>query len=66
VELPKWFQTIELALEPPPCIDVRQLAIKIGVNKDTAARMLNQIRKALREEAPLLEQILVRIKGSER
>ena len=66
MELPKWFQTIEIALEQPPCIDVRQLAIKIGVNKDTAARMLNQIRKALREEAPLLEQILVRIKGSKR
>jgi len=65
VELPKWFQAIELAVEQSPHIDVRQLAVKIGVNKDTAARILNQIRKALREETAFLEQLLIKIKDSE-
>jgi len=52
-------------VEQSPHIDVRQLAVKIGVNKDTAARILNQIRKALREETAFLEQLLIKIKDSE-
>ncbi len=58
VDLQKWFQAIELVITRSPNISTRKLATEIGVNKNTAAYMLIRIRRAVKEETPLLKSIL--------
>ncbi|MFB8792165.1 MAG: IS1595 family transposase [Potamolinea sp.] len=58
VDLNKWFLAIRLVLNSPRGISVRQLAKEIGVNKNTAAYMLERIRKAMIEEPDLLQNLV--------
>ncbi|WP_348231972.1 IS1595 family transposase [Trichocoleus sp. DQ-U1] len=58
VNLEKWFFAIHLVLNSPESISVRQLAKEVGVNKNTAAYMIERIRKALVEEAELLRRLI--------
>lgn len=60
--LPKWFQAIQLVMIEPKKVSVRQLATEIGVDKDTAYRMLLEIRRATGEKSELLQQLLKAIK----
>jgi transposase-like protein len=57
VELQKWFVAIRLVLNSPGGVSVRQLAKEIGVNKNTACYMIERIRKAMIEEAKLLQAL---------
>lgn len=58
VDLHKWFVAIRLVLHSPGGVSVRQLAREIGVNKNTACYMLERIKKAMTEEAQLLQMLL--------
>jgi transposase-like protein len=59
VKLPKWFQAIELVVQKSPNISARKLAVVVGVNKNTAAYMINRIKKAVEvEDEPFLKLIL--------
>jgi len=55
--LQKWFLAVSLVLNAKE-ITVRQLAKNIQVTKDTAWRMLMQIRKAMYEYGDLLQDII--------
>lgn len=57
VELHKWFMAIRLVLNSAGGISVRQLAKEIGVNKNTAAYMIERIRQAMFEEQKLLQKL---------
>ena len=58
VELQKWFVTIQLVVNSPGGVSVRQLAKEIGVNKNTACYMIERIRQAMIEEPRLLQTLL--------
>ncbi len=58
VELQKWFVAIHLVLNSPGGISVRQLAKKIGVNKNTACYMIERIGRGIVEERELLRRLL--------
>jgi transposase-like protein len=58
VDLEKWFLAIYLVLNPLERISVRQLAKKIGVNKNTASYMIARIRQAMTQEADLLQRLV--------
>nr|WP_039747721.1 transposase [Hassalia byssoidea] len=58
VELQKWFVAIDLVLNSPKGITVRQLAKEIGVNKNTACYMIERIRKAMDEEPGLVQALI--------
>ncbi len=47
IPLQKWFQAIALILNSEDAISTRELAKRLGVNKNTAWRMAVQIRKAM-------------------
>jgi transposase-like protein len=57
VDLPKWFLAISLVFNSRDNLSARQLAKKIGVNKNTAYSMIARIRKAMTEEPELLKKI---------
>ncbi|MEH2320539.1 IS1595 family transposase [Nostoc sp.] len=57
VELQKWFVAIHLVLNSPGGISVRQLAKEIGVNRNTAAYMIERIRKTTIQEQQILHKI---------
>jgi transposase-like protein len=58
VELAKWFVAIKLVMTSPTTITVRELAMQIGVNKNTASYMIARIRKAMLEDAELLQKLI--------
>jgi transposase-like protein len=58
VDLEKWFVAIRLVLNSLGGISVRQLAKKIGVNKNTASYMIVRIRNAMTEEKELLRRLV--------
>ena len=58
VELWKWFVAIKLVMKSPTMITVRELAIHIGVNKNTANYMIIRIRNAMLEEGDLLQKLI--------
>jgi len=58
VDLYKWFVAIRLVMNSPRGISVRQLAKKIGVNKNTASYMIVRIYKAMTEEPELLQRVV--------
>lgn len=58
LDLQKWFLAISLVLNAKKGISARQLARDIEVNKNTAWRILMQIRKAMHEYGDLLEGII--------
>ena len=58
VDLHKWFVAIHLVLNSSGDTSVRQLAKKIGVNKNTAAYILKRIRQSMAEEPELLQKIV--------
>ncbi|QIZ70856.1 transposase [Oxynema aestuarii] len=58
IELSKWFRAINLVLNSPTNISVRQLAREIEVNKNTASSMIARIRKAAIEEREFLYSLL--------
>ncbi|HBL13532.1 MAG TPA: hypothetical protein DD379_19475 [Cyanobacteria bacterium UBA11162] len=57
VDLSKWFLAISLIFNSQDSLSARQLAKKIGVNKNTAYSMIARIRKAMTEEPELLKKI---------
>jgi len=57
LDLQKWFLALYLVLNTKKGISARQLSREIEVNKDTAWRMLVQIRKAMHQDAELLSGI---------
>jgi transposase-like protein len=57
VDLQKWFLAISLIFNSRDSFSARQLAKKIGVNKNTAYSMIARIRKAMAEEPELLHKI---------
>ena len=58
VDLEKWVLAIYLVLNPLERISVRQLAKKVGVNKNTASYMIARIRQAMIKEADLLQRLV--------
>lgn len=58
VDLHKWFVAIHLVLNSSESISVRQLAKEIGVNKNTAAYMINRIHKGITDELELLQRVV--------
>ena len=58
VDLRKWFLAIRLVLNSSGGISVRKLAREVGVNKNTAAYMIERIRNATIEEPELLDMLL--------
>lgn len=58
VDFDKWFLAIELICKSPTTIAVRDLAVKINVNKNTAAYMITRIRRAMLEEEELIKNII--------
>lgn len=58
IDLQKWFLAIFLLLNDKKRLSARQLAREIEVTKDTAWRIMMQIRKALCENAELLKGIM--------
>jgi transposase-like protein len=54
VNLQKWFRAVLLVQASLSNISVRQLALEIGVSKNTAARMLKRLRGAQPQEQRLL------------
>lgn len=57
VDLQKWFLAIQLVLNSQEGISGRQLAKKIGVNKNTGAYMIARIHKAMIDEKELLQAL---------
>lgn len=64
IELPQWFQAITLVESSEGKVSVRQLATKIGVNKNTASYMLLRLRNASNEQLELLSLIVRIVKDS--
>jgi len=58
MDLQKWFLAIALVLNAKKGISARQLARDIEVTKDTAWRILMQIRKSFVDDGELLEGII--------
>lgn len=58
MDLQKWFLAISLVLNAKKGYSARQLARDISVTKDTAWRILMQIRRAFVEQPELLEGII--------
>lgn len=58
LDLQKWFLALSLVLNAKKGISARQLHRDIEVNKDTAWRMLMQIRKAMLQDAKMLTGIV--------
>lgn len=58
VELQTWFLAIRLVMNSSGGISVRQLAKEIGVQKNTAAYIIERIRKAMTQESELLRRIV--------
>lgn len=58
MDLQKWFLAISLTLNAKKGISARQLARDIEVTKDTAWRILMQVRKSFAEYGDLLEGIV--------
>lgn len=58
LDLQKWFLALSLVLNAKKGLSARQLSRDIEVNKDTAWRMLMQIRKAMLQDAALLQGIV--------
>lgn len=58
LDLQKWFLALSLVLNAKKGISARQLHRDVEVNKDTAWRMLMQIRKAMLQDAKLLTGIV--------
>jgi len=58
LDLQKWFLALSLVLNALKGISARQLHRDVEVNKDTAWRMLMQIRKAMLQDAALLKGIV--------
>jgi transposase-like protein len=58
VDLAKWFVAIKLVMKSSTTITVRELAIQIGVNKNTASYMIARIRNAMIEESELLQKLI--------
>lgn len=58
MDLQKWFLAIALTLNAKKGISARQLARDIEVTKDTAWRIMMQIRKSFTEDGTLLEGII--------
>ncbi|GAB4383597.1 MAG: hypothetical protein Kow00121_45710 [Elainellaceae cyanobacterium] len=57
VDLTKWFKAIHLVKTSPNHVSVRKLAAEIQVAKNTASSMLARIRRAMEDEAEVIEQI---------
>jgi transposase-like protein len=58
VDIFKWIQAINLVMNSPNSISVRQLAKEIEVNKNTAFYMLERIRKAMTDDPDLLHSLI--------
>ena len=58
LDLQKWFLALTLVLNARKGISARQLSRDIEVNKDTAWRMLMQIRRAMLQDRELLQGIV--------
>lgn len=58
MDLQKWFLAISLVLNAKKGLSARQLARDIEVTKDTAWRIMMQIRKAFVDDGDLLEGII--------
>lgn len=58
VDFDKWFLAIEILVKSPTTIAVRDLAVTINVNKNTAAYMITRIRRAILEEEELIKNIM--------
>jgi len=63
--LAKWFEAISFVLTSSKYVSSRNLAIRIGVNKHTGYRVLQQIDKALVDptQSVLIHQIYAQSKG---
>lgn len=63
IELPKWFQAINLIMSQSKKVSIRKLAAEIDVTKNTSSYMISRIQDAIGKEPDLLSQILIRVKG---
>jgi len=58
VKLNIWFKAINLVLQSPKHVSIRQLARHVSINKNTAAFMLNRIQKAMAEDPDFLRRLM--------
>ncbi|NJR51725.1 MAG: transposase [Leptolyngbyaceae cyanobacterium CSU_1_3] len=58
VDLQKWFHALKLVMNSSRVISMRRLAQEIGVSKNTASSMIARIRKAMKEESELLQELV--------
>lgn len=58
IDLQKWFFAIYLIVESNNNISSRELAKKINTTKDTAWRIINEIKKSLIKQDVLIQKIL--------
>lgn len=63
VKLFKWFHAIQIVMNHTHKVTVRQLAIEIDVNKNTALYMLNRINNAIRENPEFINSLLEEIRN---
>lgn len=63
IELQKWFLAIQLIADSSGTISVRNLAKKLGVSKNTASRMIQQINRELANPSDLFNEFWSRFKS---
>lgn len=58
IDLQKWFYAIHLITEPDSKLTTREFAKKINTTKDTAWRIMNEIKNSMIKQEDIIHKIL--------